>query len=55
MKTLFRFVYNIKNLWPKNPKVKLLATHHFHDMEKNADVPFEYENYTTFLNKVIIS
>ncbi|PCI00645.1 MAG: NADPH quinone reductase MdaB [Flavobacteriaceae bacterium] len=33
--------------------MKLLATHHFHDMEKNADVPLELMNYTAFLNKVI--
>ncbi|MGH1335150.1 MAG: NAD(P)H-dependent oxidoreductase [Aureispira sp.] len=29
--------------------MELLATHHFHDMEKNADVPFELNNYRTFL------
>lgn len=33
--------------------MKLLATHHFHDMEKNADVPLELKEYNTFLNKVI--
>lgn len=33
--------------------MQLLATHHFHDMEKNADVPLELKNYTNFLNKVI--
>lgn len=30
--------------------MELLATHHFHDMEKNADVPLELKNYHTFLN-----
>ena len=30
--------------------MELLATHHFHDMEKNADVPFELNNYSVFLN-----
>ena len=29
--------------------MKLLDTHHFHDMEKNADVPKELENYNSFL------
>ncbi|MBT9189205.1 NAD(P)H-dependent oxidoreductase [Zobellia russellii] len=29
-----------------------LATHHFHDMEKNANVPLELEKYNTFLNEV---
>ena len=33
--------------------MKLLATHHFHDMEKNADVPAELRNYYTFLNDLI--
>lgn len=32
--------------------MELLATHHFYDMEKNADVPFELENYKTFLNQI---
>ncbi|CAM4321551.1 NAD(P)H-dependent oxidoreductase [Zobellia roscoffensis] len=32
--------------------MELLATHHFHDMEKNADVPLELEKYNTFLNEV---
>lgn len=31
--------------------MKLLATHHFHDMEKNADVPLELKGYNSFLNK----
>ncbi|RED42725.1 putative NADPH-quinone reductase [Winogradskyella eximia] len=35
--------------------IELLATHHFHDMEKNADVPFELNNYSTFLNDVMIN
>ncbi|QXP61584.1 NAD(P)H-dependent oxidoreductase [Olleya sp. HaHaR_3_96] len=35
--------------------MELLATHHFHDMEKNADVPFELNNYSTFLNDLIIN
>ncbi|WP_339884742.1 NAD(P)H-dependent oxidoreductase [Polaribacter vadi] len=35
--------------------MELLATHHFHDMEKNADVPFELNNYSTFLNDVKIN
>ncbi|MDO6801585.1 NAD(P)H-dependent oxidoreductase [Wenyingzhuangia sp. 1_MG-2023] len=29
--------------------MKLLATHHFHDMEKNADVPKELKEYDVFL------
>ncbi|MGO4911687.1 NAD(P)H-dependent oxidoreductase [Leeuwenhoekiella sp. W20_SRS_FM14] len=29
--------------------MQLLDTHHFHDMEKNADVPKELENYNAFL------
>ncbi|AQS93054.1 NADPH quinone reductase MdaB [Polaribacter sp. BM10] len=33
--------------------MKLLATHHFHDMEKNADVPLELENYSVFLRDLI--
>lgn len=33
--------------------MKLLASHHFHDMEKNADVPLELKNYNTFLNKIV--
>lgn len=32
--------------------MELLSTHHFHDMEKNADVPMELENYREFLNQV---
>lgn len=35
--------------------MELLATHHFHDMEKNADVPFELNNYSTFLNELMIN
>ena len=35
--------------------MELLATHHFHDMEKNADVPFELNTYSTFLNNVMIN
>lgn len=35
--------------------MELLATHHFHDMEKNADVPFELNNYSAFLNDLIIN
>ena len=35
--------------------MELLATHHFHDMEKNADVPIELNNYSTFLNDVKIN
>ncbi|WP_430937296.1 NAD(P)H-dependent oxidoreductase [Saccharicrinis sp. 156] len=34
--------------------MELLATHHFHDMEKNADVPLELKKHKTFLNKHII-
>ncbi len=33
--------------------MKLLATHHFHDMEKNADVPLELKEYNVFLENVI--
>lgn len=33
--------------------MELLATHHFHDMEKNADVPLELNNYNSFLNEVM--
>ncbi|WP_308992597.1 NAD(P)H-dependent oxidoreductase [Mariniflexile litorale] len=33
--------------------MKLLATHHFHDMEKNADVSLELKEYDMFLNKQI--
>ncbi|GLR19040.1 NAD(P)H-dependent oxidoreductase [Portibacter lacus] len=33
--------------------MELLATHHFHDMEKNADVPFELDKYSTFLNDLM--
>ncbi|NIJ44571.1 modulator of drug activity B [Wenyingzhuangia heitensis] len=32
--------------------MELLASHHFYDMEKNADVPLELKNYNLFLNKV---
>ena len=35
--------------------MELLATHHFHDMEKNADVLFELNTYSTFLNNVMIN
>tara|TARA_R110002096_G_scaffold107167_1_gene234983 strand:+ start:306 stop:902 length:597 start_codon:yes stop_codon:yes gene_type:complete len=35
--------------------MELLATHHFHDMEKNADVLFELNTYSTFLNDVMIN
>lgn len=35
--------------------MELLATHHFHDMEKNADVPFELKNYSIFLNDLMIN
>ncbi|WP_107037429.1 NAD(P)H-dependent oxidoreductase [Brumimicrobium mesophilum] len=35
--------------------MELLATHHFHDMEKNADVPFELNNYSVFLNDLTIN
>jgi len=31
--------------------MELLATHHFHDMEKNADVPLELIQYSHFLTK----
>ena len=31
----------------------LLATHHFHDMEKNADVPLELQQYDLFLKDTI--
>ncbi|GAA4237709.1 NAD(P)H-dependent oxidoreductase [Postechiella marina] len=33
--------------------LELLATHHFHDIEKNADVPLELKQYNTFLNGII--
>lgn len=33
--------------------MELLATYHFHDMEKNADVPLELKNYDTFLKSVL--
>ena len=33
--------------------MELLGTHHFHDMEKNADVPLELNNYSTFLNDLM--
>ncbi|RKR13960.1 modulator of drug activity B [Maribacter vaceletii] len=35
--------------------MELLATHHFHDMEKNGDVPFELNNYSVFLNDLMIN
>ena len=35
--------------------MELLATHHFHDMEKNADVPYELHNYSVFLNDLMIN
>ncbi|WP_024480416.1 NAD(P)H-dependent oxidoreductase [Cellulophaga baltica] len=35
--------------------MELLATHHFHDMEKNADVPLELNNYSVFLNDLMIN
>ncbi|RKD91496.1 NAD(P)H-dependent oxidoreductase [Mangrovibacterium diazotrophicum] len=35
--------------------MELLATHHFHDIEKNANVPLELKNYHAFLNEVIKS
>jgi len=35
--------------------MELLATHHFYDMEKNADVPLELNNYSTFLNDLMIN
>ena len=35
--------------------MELLATHHFHDMEKNADVPYELNNYSVFLNDLMIN
>ncbi|REE25710.1 putative NADPH-quinone reductase [Winogradskyella pacifica] len=35
--------------------MEVLATHHFHDMEKNADVPFELDNYSAFLNDLMIN
>ncbi|MCL4115139.1 UNVERIFIED_CONTAM: hypothetical protein GTU68_033160 [Idotea baltica] len=31
----------------------LLATHHFHDMEKNANVSLELKNYDSFLKEII--
>ncbi|GAL79902.1 modulator of drug activity B [Algibacter lectus] len=34
--------------------MELLATHHFHDMEKNADVPLELNNYSAFLNDLMV-
>jgi NADPH dehydrogenase (quinone) len=34
--------------------MELIGTHHFHDMEKNADVPLELENYSGFLNKITL-
>lgn len=33
--------------------MEMLATNHFHDMEKNADVPLELKNYDSFLNSVM--
>ncbi len=35
--------------------MELLATHHFHDMEKNADVTFELNNYSSFLNDIVVN
>ncbi len=35
--------------------MELLATHHFHDMEKNADVPLELNDYNAFLNDLMIN
>lgn len=35
--------------------MELLATHHFHDMEKNADIPFELNKYSIFLNDLMIN
>ncbi|GAL64361.1 NAD(P)H-dependent oxidoreductase [Algibacter lectus] len=35
--------------------MELLATHHFHDMEKNADVPLELNNYSAFLNDLMVN
>ncbi|MDG2431320.1 NAD(P)H-dependent oxidoreductase [Flavobacterium sp.] len=34
--------------------MELIGTHHFHDMEKNADVPLELENYSGFLKKITL-
>ena len=33
--------------------MKLLATHHFYDMEKNANVPLELKKYNSFLDNVM--
>ncbi|MDO7172819.1 NAD(P)H-dependent oxidoreductase [Mariniflexile sp. AS56] len=33
--------------------MELLGTHHFHDMEKNANVALELKEYNTFLNEVV--
>lgn len=33
--------------------IELLATHHFHDMEKNADVPLELKQYEDFLTNLM--
>ncbi len=33
--------------------MELLATHHFHDMEKNADVPLELKQYEDFLTNLM--
>lgn len=33
--------------------MELLATHHFHDMEKNADVPLELKQYEDFLKNLM--
>lgn len=35
--------------------MSLLASHHFHDMEKNADVPHELKQYQAFLDRVVAS
>ncbi|NLR91811.1 MULTISPECIES: NAD(P)H-dependent oxidoreductase [Flammeovirga] len=34
--------------------MELIDTHHFYDMEKNADVPKELQNYNTFLSQLSI-
>jgi len=33
--------------------MEFLASHHFHDMEKNADVPTELAQFNSFLNDVL--
>lgn len=35
--------------------MELLASHHFHDMEKNADVQLELNNYHKFLNQIVFN